>query len=59
MTDSTGKQAKPKARRVRFAVGADVGSTRYEQGDTAPLSVFPKATGQAWLDQGLIVEVDG
>jgi hypothetical protein len=46
-----------KARRVRFLVGADVGTERFEVGDTAPADVFRPPTRRAWLDQGLIEEV--
>lgn len=56
-------KAKPQAKAepviVRFKVGANIGSARYEVDDTAPLSVFPAATGSAWLEQGLIEKVEG
>lgn len=60
MADADSKQERPepkKARTVRFAVGANVGSSRYEVGDTASANVFPAPTLKSWLEQGLITEV--
>lgn len=51
-----------KQRRIRFKVGADIGTKRYEDGDTAAHSTLKQSMGPAtlgaWLDQGLLEEVD-
>ncbi len=39
---------------ITFLVGADVGSSRYEIGDTAPDHVLSPGTRKAWAEQGLI-----
>lgn len=63
MADADAKQERPepqkKARTIRFAVGANIGSARYEEGDTAPAHVLPAPTLKSWLDQGLVKEVKG
>ena len=47
---------KPKT--IRFLVGANVGSERYEVGDTAPDHVLSPATRKAWMDDGYIEWAD-
>ena len=63
-TTGTAQRAKPKAepkalRPIRFKVGANIGSSRYEVGDEAPGEVIPPATRVAWITEGLIEEVKG
>lgn len=63
MADADAKQERPepqkKARTIRFAVGANIGSARYEVGDTASANIFSAPTLKSWLDQGLVKEVKG
>ncbi len=47
-----------KVKRIRFLNGCNVGSERYEVGDTAPDHVLSPATRRAWLDQDLIEWAD-
>lgn len=39
---------------IEFRVGCNIGTDRYEEGDTAPAHVLSPETRKAWLEQGLI-----
>lgn len=57
-TSPASRAKEPKAvRPIRFKVGANIGSARYEEGDEAAGEVIPAATRAAWLAEGLIEEV--
>lgn len=51
-------ETKAKVRKIRFLNGCNVGSDRYEVGDTAPDHVLSPATRKAWMDDGYIEWAD-
>jgi hypothetical protein len=57
-TKAKGEAKKGLPAKIRFNVGADCGTERFEVGDVAAAGVMPKATLGAWLDQGLIEPAD-